>query len=111
MAFKNTVFIDVGGSTWGKIIKHVQGTDLTPQQQYLGNQWSPDKTSSHVATFTLLVLGRNDGDQFQRKLDETGHGACQHHLHWLEGKIELNAPYTRIIAKIDKVITFLEGEL
>ena len=111
LVFSNAEFVGVGGSTWGKIVKHVQGEKLTQFQKYLGHQWTPYKASSHKAMFTLLLLGSNDVDQFQDKLDSIAHGPGKNRVYWLEGKAELNAAYARITSQIDSVIDWLDNEL
>ena len=36
LAFKNSAFVAVGGSTWKQILKNINGEELTQYQAYLG---------------------------------------------------------------------------
>ena len=89
----------------------MQGENLTKKQKYLGDQWGPYCRSSHVTTYSLLLLGSNDVDQFQRKLDGKARGSSKKKIYLLEGKMELNTAYSRIVGEINRVMTFLEDDL
>ncbi len=99
------------GTTWGMIIKHVQGENLMKQQKYLGDKWGPYKRLTHAPTYTLLQVRSNDVDQFERNMDGLSRGKDKSCIYWLEGKVELNAAYAKSTGEIDAVFAFLNDEL
>ena len=109
---KNFAFVGVGGSTFEMIEKHIHGEELSQYQAYLGSQWPEYKASPHVPTFTAILLGCNEVDQFDRDIKAKSRKyRNMRKLHWLEAKMELNAAFQRIKGHIDSVLSFLLREL
>ena len=66
--FKNTFFLGVGGTKWETCLRHFQGLDLTTNNKHLGNQWRKYYQSPIKPIYTLILLGSNSIDEFDRNI-------------------------------------------
>ena len=58
----------MGGTTWEEALKDWNGIDPRPRQKHLGNQWSDFRGSGFVPRYTVINLGSNNVDTFQRDI-------------------------------------------
>ncbi len=66
--FRNSFFLGVGGTAWETCLNHFDGKFLSKQNKHLRNQWVKFHTSPVKPVFTVIVLGSNSVDQYDRDL-------------------------------------------
>ena len=66
--FRNTFFLGVGGTKWETCLRHFQGLDLTTNNKHLGNQWRKYYISPINPRYTIIILGSNSVDVYDKKI-------------------------------------------
>ena len=114
LAFNQSYFTAVGGTTWSDVINHVKGINLKPLQKHRGDQWSKLKQSIEKGNkflYCCISLGGNDVDSFHNEIMEKLNITPKKKMHWLEAKVELDVAFKKISDKINCVLDFLTTEL
>ncbi len=102
---RNTFFIGVGGTKWETCLRHFQGLDLTTKNKHLGNQWHKFYRSGIKPRYTLVVLGGNsvdDYDKIVRKLKKKYKPGSKEF--WKEAKKEQKEKLETLKPKIREVM-------
>ncbi len=66
--FDNCFFIRVGGTDWEQCLREFHGPDLEGKKAELGDQWQAFHDSDIKPNFTIIILGSNSLDSFDRKI-------------------------------------------
>ncbi len=109
-AFKNSEFVAVGGTTWGRIEENVKGSGLTKYQKHRGDQWTPYINGSHKAQYVVISLGGNDVDSYAGMPYGMG-DFSKRKGQWKQHHCDLLCQFNTIKGNIDKVMKFLSDNL
>ncbi len=106
LAFSNSVFAGVGGTTFAKIQDDLKGIDLNENQAYLGDQWSELLKSDFKPAYIVLICGSNDTDKLHNKIN------CQsrtwpHSMATRYAENVMNSSYCDITSQIDSLMALL----
>ena len=100
--FENTFFLSVGGTTWEECLPHFRGEGLSPRQEAKekGNQWISYYQSKIKPLFTIIILGSNSIDAFDRSLRETELHSKNRDIFWRRAMFDFNATFNAMIPHI-----------
>ena len=69
LAFSNSFFAGVGGTTFAKIQDDLKGIDLNENQAYLEDQWTDLLDSGFTPSYIVIICGSNDTDKIHNKIN------------------------------------------
>ena len=106
LAFSNSKFAGVGGTTFAKIQTNLKGINLNENQAHLGDQWSELLKSNFKPAYIVLICGSNDTDKLHNKITRQ----CQAWPHSMFVKYAenmMNSAYRDITDQIDNFMALL----
>ncbi len=66
--FRNSFFLQVGGAKWEDCLDKFCGINLSKNNKHLGNQWTKYHLSPIKPVYTVILLGSNSVDEFDRSV-------------------------------------------
>ncbi len=87
--FGRSFFLGVGGTDWESCIDHFEGKRLSERNKHLGNQWSQFHASGIKPNYTIIILGSNSIDSFDRTIQAIRSHTRDRAVFWKRAQMEL----------------------
>ena len=98
--FSRSFFLGVGGTDWESCLNHFSGINLSDRNKHLGDQWSQFFKSGIKPNYTLIILGSNSIDSFDRRVREIEQHSSRREVAWKRANTEMNARFNTLSRQV-----------
>ncbi len=111
--FEESHYISVGGTTWEDCLQHFRGEELSDRQEAkkLGNQWLSFYQTKKKPVFTVIMLGSNSIDRFDREIRDLELRTNKRENFWRRALKKYNAAYNRLYPAVYKVVDTIKKQV
>ena len=93
---------------WESCIEHFEGKRLSKRNKDLGNQWSKYHATGIKPNYTLIILGSNLIDSFDRCVQGIKSHTSDRQIFWKRAQNELRVRYTSLTRHVYNTLNVIK---